>query len=140
MPLSKLYSLDTALERALSKRVWLKSGGYLVIEPTEAMVVIDVNTGKYTGKKSQEETIVKINLEAADEIGRQLRLRNLSGIILIDFIDMEKELHKKQVMEALQRAVSKDPVKTVVVEMTRLNLVEVTRKKVRKPLYEQILL
>mgnify|MGYP003376389882 CR=1 FL=1 len=140
LPLSKLYSLDTALERALSKRVWLKSGGYLVIEPTEAMVVIDVNTGKYTGKKSQEETIVKINLEAADEIGRQLRLRNLSGIILIDFIDMEKELHKKQVMEALQRAVSKDPVKTVVVEMTRLNLVEVTRKKVRKPLYEQILL
>ena len=137
LPLSKLYSLDTALERALSKRVWLKSGGYLVIEPTEAMVVIDVNTGKYTGKKSQEETI---NLEAADEIGRQLRLRNLSGIILIDFIDMEKELHKKQVMEALQRAVSKDPVKTVVVEMTRLNLVEVTRKKVRKPLYEQILL
>ena len=138
LPLSKLYSLDSALEHALNKHVWLKSGGYLVIEPTEAMVVIDVNTGKYSGKKKMQETICRINMEAADEIGRQLRLRNLSGIILIDFIDMEREEDRDMLMRHLGEVVSKDPVKTTVVDMTRLNLVEVTRKKVRKPLYEQI--
>ena len=138
LPLSKLYSLDSALEHALNKHVWLKSGGYLVIEPTEAMVVIDVNTGKYSGKKKMQDTICRINMEAADEIGRQLRLRNLSGIILIDFIDMEREEDREMLMRHLGDVVSKDPVKTTVVDMTRLNLVEVTRKKVRKPLYEQI--
>ncbi len=138
LPLSKLYSLDSALEHALNKHVWLKSGGYLVIEPTEAMVVIDVNTGKYSGKKKMQDTICRINMEAADEIGRQLRLRNLSGIILIDFIDMEREEDRDMLMRHLGEVVSKDPVKTTVVDMTRLNLVEVTRKKVRKPLYEQI--
>ena len=138
LPLSKLYSLDSALENALNKHVWLKSGGYLVIEPTEAMVVIDVNTGKYSGKKKMQDTICRINMEAADEIGRQLRLRNLSGIILIDFIDMEREEDREMLMRHLGDVVSKDPVKTTVVDMTRLNLVEVTRKKVRKPLYEQI--
>ena len=137
LSLGKLYSLDNALSKALDKRVWLKSGGYLVIEPTEAMVVIDVNTGKYEGKKKLEETVLKINLEAAAEIARQLRLRNLSGIIMVDFIDMNQEESKMQLMEALKAAVAKDPVKTVVVEMTRLNLVEITRKKVRRPLYEQ---
>lgn len=138
LPLSKLYSLDSALEHALNKHVWLKSGGYLVIEPTEAMVVIDVNTGKYSGKKKMQDTICRINMEAADEIGRQLRLRNLSGIILIDFIDMEREEDREMLMRHLGDVVSKDPVKTTVVDMTRLNLVEVTRKKVRKPLYEQV--
>ena len=137
LSLGKLYSLDNALSKALDKRVWLKSGGYLVIEPTEAMVVIDVNTGKYEGKKKLEETVLKINLEAAAEIARQLRLRNLSGIIMVDFIDMNQEESKIQLMEALKTAVAKDPVKTVVVEITRLNLVEITRKKVRRPLYEQ---
>lgn len=138
LPLAKLYSLDSALEHALGKHVWLKSGGYLVIEPTEAMVVIDVNTGKYSGKKKMQETICKINLEAADEIGRQLRLRNLSGIIMIDFIDMEREEDRELLMRHLGEVVSRDPVKTTVVDMTKLNLVEVTRKKVRKPLYEQV--
>ncbi len=137
LSLGKFYSLDSALSKALDKRVWLKSGGYLVIEPTEAMVVIDVNTGKYEGKKKLEETVLKINLEAAAEIARQLRLRNLSGIIMIDFIDMNQEENKEMLMDALRAAVAKDPIKTVVVEMTRLNLVEITRKKVRRPLYEQ---
>lgn len=138
LPLPKLYSIDTAVERALGKQVWLGSGGYLVIEPTEAMVVIDVNTGKYSGRKKMRETIFKINMEAAEEIGRQLRLRNLSGIILIDFIDMDQGEDREMLMDHLEKILSKDPVKTTVVDMTRLHLVEVTRKKVRKPLYEQV--
>ena len=105
--------------------------------PTEAMVVIDVNTGKYSGKKTLEDTIRRINMEAADEIGRQLRLRNLSGIIMVDFIDMERQEDREQLLEHLREVVRRDPVKTVVVEMTKLNLVEMTRKKVRRPLYEQ---
>ncbi len=139
LPLGKLYRIEKTMEEALGKRVWLKSGGYLVIEPTEALVVIDVNTGKYSGKKELRETIKKVNLEAAEEIGHQLRLRNLSGIIIIDFIDMEAEEDRRILMERLEGILSKDPVKTTVVEMTKLNLVEVTRKKIRKPLYEQAL-
>ena len=92
------------MEEALGKRVWLKSGGYLVIEPTEAMVVIDVNTGKYSGKKKLQETILKINLEAAVEIARQIRLRNLSGIILVDFIDMEPEEDREILLKALSES------------------------------------
>lgn len=136
--LSKLYGLETALEQACQKRVWLKSGGYLVIEQTEAMVVIDVNTGKYSGKKSQGETIRKINLEAAGEICHQLRLRNLSGIIIVDFIDMKSEEDKNLLMDTLKCCAMKDPVKTTVIDMTPLNLVELTRKKGRRPLAEQI--
>ena len=127
------------MSEALGKKVWMKSGGYLVIEPTEALVVIDVNTGKYSGKKALRETIMKINLEAAEEIGHQIRLRNLSGIIVIDFIDMEREEDKKFLLKRLEEIVSKDPVKTTVVEITKLNLVEITRKKIRKPLCEQAL-
>lgn len=138
LPLSKLYSLETAVEQALGKHVWLKSGGYLVIEPTEALTVIDVNTGKYTGKKTQAETILKINREAASETARQLRLRNLSGIIVVDFIDMETEAHQLELMSLLERELSKDPVKTALVDMTRLGLVEITRKKVKRPLAEQV--
>lgn len=138
LSLNKLYSLDTALERATSPRVWLKSGAYLVIEPTEALVVIDVNTGKYTGHKNMRDTIKKINLEAAYEIGSQLRLRNLSGIIIVDFIDMEYQEDKDELMRTLDRIFKGDQVKTTLVDMTRLNLVEITRKKVRKPLHEQI--
>lgn len=138
LPLRSLYSLDRALEEASSKKVWLKSGGYLVIEPTEALVVIDVNTGKYSEKKTLKETIRKINLEAADEIGRQLRLRNLSGIILIDFIDMTEEEDRKDLLTYLEGVVKKDPVKTTVVEITKLNLVELTRKKLHRPLHEQL--
>lgn len=138
LPLGKLYALDKIFEECLSKRVWLKSGGYLVIEPTEALVVIDVNTGKYSEKKTMKETILKINLEAAKEIGRQLRLRNLSGIILVDFIDMEEEEDKKLLLDHLDKVVSTDPIKTNVVDITRLNLVELTRKKIQRPLYEQL--
>lgn len=137
LPLKKLHSLETAMEDALNKHVWLKSGGYLVIEQTEAMVVIDVNTGKYSGKKNVRETILKINLEAAAEIGKQLCLRNLSGIVLVDFIDMEMQEDKDILMKTLSEICQRDPVKTTVVDMTKLNLVEITRKKVRKPLHEQ---
>ena len=126
------------MDEALGKKVWLKSGGYLVIEPTEALTVIDVNTGKYAGKKALRDTIMKINLESALEIGHQLRLRNLSGIIIIDFIDMELEEDRMLLVNRLHEILSKDPVKTTVVEITKLNLVEVTRKKIRKPLHEQI--
>ncbi len=137
-PLSALYHLESSLEQALSKKVWLKSGGYLVIEPTEAMTVVDVNTGKNTEKKSREETHFKTNLEAADEIALQLRLRNLSGIIIVDFIDMKQEAYQKTLLKHLGDALAKDPVKAVLVDMTALGLVEITRKKIRKPLYEQI--
>lgn len=139
LDLIKLLSLETQLERLLSKKVWLKSGGFLVIEPTEAFVVIDVNTGRYTGKKTGEETFLKINMEAAEEIAKQLRLRNLSGIILIDFINMKQPENKKMLIETLKAEIAKDSVRTVFVDMTRLNIAELTRKKVRKPLYEQLM-
>lgn len=138
LPLCKLYSLESALSEALSRRVWLKSGGYLVIEPTEALTVIDVNTGKYTGRKTVEETILKINLEAAVETAHQLCLRNLSGIIIVDFIDMNSEENKRTLLSCLEAELCKDPVKTVLVEMTKLGLVEITRKKVRRPLHEMV--
>ena len=136
--LACLYSFKGVMDQACQKRVWLKSGGYLIIEQTEAMVVIDVNTGKYSGKKNQADTIRMINLEAAKEICRQLRLRNLSGIILVDFIDMKEEEDKALLMEKLQEFAEPDPVKTTVVDMTQLNLVERTRKKGKKPLWEQL--
>lgn len=138
VPLIKLYSLEAAMEEASGRRVWLKSGGYLVIEPTEALTVVDVNTGKYTGKKNVDDTILKINLEAAAETARQLCLRNLSGIIIVDFIDMTKEEHKKLLLARLEEELRNDPVKTVLVEMTKLGLVEITRKKVRRPFYEML--
>lgn len=138
LSLLQLHRLDGVMEQACQKRVWLKSGGYLVIEQTEAMVVIDVNTGKYAGKKSLADTIRKINLEAAEEICHQLRLRNLSGIIMIDFIDMKAEEDKQLLLDTLRSFASKDPVKTSVIDMTPLNLVELTRKKGRKPFFEQV--
>ena len=138
LPLYKLYRLETALEEIASEKVWLKSGGYLVIQQTEAFVSIDVNSGKFAGKKKAEETYRKINLEAAAQIARQLRLRNLSGIILIDFINMDNSDHKEELLHVLQKYLRKDPVKGVVVDMTKLNIVEVTRKKVRRPLFEDL--
>lgn len=139
LPLSFCYGLEDKINKALVKKVWLKSGGYLIIEPTEALTVIDVNTGKaVNGKKNVQNTFYKINLEAAEEIAKQIRLRNLSGIILADFIDMEDKEHQKGVMNLLEERFLKDPVKTVLVDMTALNLVEITRKKVRKPLHEQV--
>ncbi|MBQ8815079.1 MAG: ribonuclease E/G [Lachnospiraceae bacterium] len=136
--LHKLYSLETELERALSERVWLKSGGFLVIQPTEAMTVIDVNTGKFTGKKNAEETFLKLNLEAAKEIALQIRLRNLSGIIIVDFIDMKTEESRQELMSYLDSLLSADQIKTTLVDMTKLGLVEITRKKVRRTLAEKL--
>ncbi len=137
-PLMKLKSLETHLSRSLNAHVWLKSGGFLVIQPTEAMVVIDVNSGRFVGKKNSQETFYKINLEAAKEIGRQLRLRNLSGIIMIDFINMQSEEMDAKLMTEFRHILENDPVKTVLVDMTRLKIVEMTRKKERKPLHEQV--
>jgi ribonuclease G len=139
LSLSNLYGIHNKLKNALMPMVWLKSGGTLVIQPTEALTVIDVNTGKaVTGKKKVQETFFLVNCEAAKEIARQIRLRNLSGIIVIDFIDLESNRDKELLMEELGKYLMKDPVKTTLVDMTALGLVEVTRKKVRKPLYEQI--
>lgn len=135
--LAKLYSIEKNLQDALQKRVWLSSGAYLVIEQTEAMTVIDVNTGKFTGRKTMRDTVRMINLEAARETARQLRLRNLSGIILVDFINMESDGDREELMKVLAEYCFSDPVKTTVVDMTKLGLVEITRKKIRKPLYEQ---
>ena len=138
LPLYKLYNLEKAFEQAQNERVWLKSGGFLVIQQTEAFVCIDVNSGKFTSKKDMQETFRKINLEAAKEIAWQLRLRNLSGIILIDFINMERDEDKEELMQTLQRYLWQDSIKGTVVDMTELNIVEVTRKKVRKSLAEEL--
>ncbi|WP_343209063.1 ribonuclease E/G [Anaerolentibacter hominis] len=139
LSLSRLYGIETKLEKALAERVWLNSGGFLVIQPTEALTVVDVNTGKAVkGSRDTEETFFRLNMEAAKEIARQLRLRNLSGIIIIDFIDMEEEAHRTELLESLRRYVSFDPIKTTVVDITALNLVEVTRRKIRRPLFEQV--
>ena len=137
--LDVVYNVSRTIEHALMPKVWLKSGAYIIIQPTEALVSIDVNTGKAISKKKDvEKNFLKVNLEAAKEIARQLRLRNLSGIIIIDFIDMKTEEYNSRLMDCLRQELSKDPVKTVVVDMTKLGLVEVTRKKVRKSLYEQL--
>lgn len=132
LPLYKLYSVESVLNEITSKKIWLKSGGYLIIEYTEAMTVIDVNTGKCEQGKDKEKTIMKINSEAADEILRQLRLRNISGIIVVDFIDMKSEDYKKQLMRQLKSKASEDDIRTIIVDMTQLNLVEITRKKTRE--------
>ncbi|MFR3432651.1 MAG: ribonuclease E/G [Coprococcus sp.] len=123
------YSLASLLEKTLSKRAYLKSGAYLVIEPTEAMTVIDVNSGKSIKGKNAEEQFLKINIEAAKEIARQLRLRNISGIVMIDFINMKEESHNHELMKNLAEYVRTDPVRTTVVDMTKLGLVELTRQK-----------
>lgn len=130
------YSLASLLEKTLSKRAYLKSGAYLVIEPTEAMTVIDVNSGKSIKGKNAEEQFLKINIEAAKEIARQLRLRNISGIVMIDFINMKEEAHKQELMKRLAEYVYTDPVRTTVVDMTRLGLVELTRQKGKRALHE----
>lgn len=137
LPLEKLYSISSKIDTALNTRVWLKSGGYLIIEPTEGLTVIDVNSGKYAVKKVNPDTTIMINQEAAREIALQLRLRNLSGIIVVDFINMNSEEANQELLELLRKLVQKDKIKTKAVDMTPLGLVEITRKKVRKPLHEQ---
>ena len=138
LPLYKLYRVETALDAIQKEKVWLNSGGFLVIQQTEAFVSIDVNSGKYIGKKKMEETFRKINLEAAAEIGRQLRLRNLSGIILIDFINMENPDYRDELFHVLQKLLRKDPIKSRAIDITPLHILEMTRKKVRRPVIEDI--
>ncbi len=133
-PLFEHYSIDIEIERALSNQVFLKSGGSINVDQTEALVSIDVNTGKFVGKKTLEDTILKTNLEAVKEISYQLRLRNCGGIIIIDFIDMEKEEHRQSVYSALLEALKKDRAKTNVLPISGLGLVEMTRKRTRDTL------
>lgn len=134
LPMAKLYSLEHQLKQALQEKVWLNSGGYLVIQPTEALTVIDVNSGKYEGGKKKEAAFLKLNIEAAGEIARQLRLRNISGIVIVDFINMEKPESNHALLSCLKEELHKDPIPTALVEMTKLSLVEITRKKKEKSL------
>lgn len=134
-PLFEHYGIEIELQRALGRKVWLKSGGYIIIEPTEALVVIDVNTGRYVGKHNLEETILKTNLEAVKEIAYQLRLRNIGGLIVIDFIDMAKPANREKVYNALKEALKKDRAKTSLLKMSELGLVEMTRQRSRESLH-----
>ncbi len=138
LPLARLYSVREQIEDACKEKVWMKSGAYLVIQVTEALTVIDVNTGKNVAKKSKEETLLKVNLEAAGEAAAQIRLRNLSGIILIDFIDMHDKEAEEKLLAYMREAVKEDPNRVQVFGFTQLRLMEMTRKKVRKPLWEQL--
>ncbi|MGH8441588.1 MAG: ribonuclease G, partial [Nevskiaceae bacterium] len=133
-PIFDLFGVEDDLNRALDRRVELKSGGHLVIDQTEAMTTIDVNTGAFTGHKNLEETILKTNLEAAQAIARQLRLRNLGGIIMLDFIDMRNDAHRAQVLRALEKELRRDPARTMVHPFSALGLVEMTRKRTRESL------
>lgn len=133
-PIFDLYSIDDEIDRALDRKVDLKSGGYLIIEQTEAMTTIDVNTGAYVGHRNLEDTIFRTNLEAAAAIARQLRLRNLGGIIILDFIDMQTDTHRQQVMEALESALASDHARNQISHVSPLGLVEMTRKRTRESL------
>ena len=133
-PIFDLYGIEDEIGKALERKVPLKSGGYLVIDQTEAMTTIDVNTGGYVGHRNLEETIFRTNLEAAQAIARQIRLRNLGGIIIVDFIDMDEEEHRQQVLQALERALEKDHARNQITEVSRLGLVEMTRKRTRESL------
>ncbi len=132
------YGVESELDKALRKQVWLKNGAYLVIEQTEALTVIDVNTGKFTGKLDLRDTIVKTNIEAAKEIARQLRLRDIGGIIIIDFIDMRHDEDRKAVIREFSQLLKRDRTKTNLVGFTELGLVEMTRKKVRHNLLDSV--
>ncbi|MDR2140465.1 MAG: Rne/Rng family ribonuclease [Deltaproteobacteria bacterium] len=131
-PLFSAYDVETDLARALNRKVWLKSGGYVVIDSTEALTVIDVNTGRYVGRHNFEETILKTNLEAVREIAYQLRLRNIGGLIVIDFIDMKKEVNRERVFTALREFLRRDKGKTKILPMSELGLIEMTRKRTRE--------
>ena len=131
-PIFDAFGLEVEIARALGRKVWLKSGGYIIIEQTEALAAIDVNTGRFVGKHNLEDTILKTNLEAVKEIAFQLRLRNIGGLIIIDFIDMEKELHREKVHSALEDALKNDKSKTNILKISELGLVEMTRKRVRE--------
>ncbi len=133
-PLFDVYNIEDEIQKALHRQVPLKSGGYLIIDQTEAMTTIDVNTGAFVGHRNLEETIFRTNLEAASALARQLRLRNLGGIIIIDFIDMKEEEHKRQVLRTLEKSLENDHAKTHISEVSSLGLVEMTRKRTRESL------
>jgi ribonuclease G len=131
-PIFDTFGLEVEIARALGRKVWLKSGGYIIIEQTEALTAVDVNTGRFVGKHNLEDTILKTNLEAVKEVAFQLRLRNIGGLIIIDFIDMEKEPHREMVQSALEEALKSDKSKTNILKISELGLVEMTRKRVRE--------
>ncbi len=137
-PIFDLYGIEDELQKALKKEVPLKSGGYLVVDQTEAMTTVDVNTGAFLGTRNQEETVYRTNLEAAQAAARQLRLRNLGGIIIIDFIDMIDAEHKRQVLRMLEKSLARDHAKTTVYEISPLGLVEMTRKRITESLERQL--
>ncbi len=137
-PLFELYGVEVQIGEALEKKVWLKSGGYIVIDQTEALTTIDVNTGKYVGRRDPEETAFRTNLEAAREIVYQLRLRNIGGIIIIDFIDMEKPRNRQEVYKVLKELLKKDRARTTILKISELGLVEMTRKRVRESLVQTL--
>ncbi len=133
-PIFDAYNLEGDISRALKRKIWLKSGGYIVIEQTEALVAVDVNTGRYVGKHNLEETILKTNLEAVKEIAYQIRLRDIGGIIVIDFIDMGKRSNQEKVFNALKDALKKDRSKTHILPMSEMGLIQMTRKRIKKSL------
>ena len=133
-PIFEEFGIEAELEKALRSRVWLKSGGYIVINQTEALVAIDVNTGKYVGKRRLEDTVLKTNLEAVEEVCRQLRLRDLGGIIVVDLIDMEEHKNRRRVQEAFEEALSRDRARTKLLQISEFGLVEITRQRTKKSL------
>jgi ribonuclease G len=133
-PIFNAYNLEGDISRSLKKKVWLKSGGYIVIEHTEALIAIDVNTGRYVGKHNLEETILKTNLEAVKEIAYQIRLRDIGGIIIIDFIDMVKKSNQEKVFNELKEALKKDRSKSHILPISDIGLIQMTRKRNKKPL------
>jgi ribonuclease G len=137
-PLFDQYGIEQAISRALERRVWLKSGGYIVIDQTEALTTIDVNTGRYVGKHNHEETVLKTNLEAASEIVDQLRLRNIGGIIIVDFIDMMDPANQQRVMDAFDTALKQDKMRSNILKISELGLVEMTRKRTRASLPQML--
>lgn len=138
VPIFDLFGLESRIERALSRRVWLDCGGYIVVDSCEAMTVIDVNSGKYTGKTDLEETALRVNLEAAREVARQLRLRDIGGIVAVDFIDMQEEAHRSRLMDVFREALLADRSRVQLVELTRLGIAQLTRKRLAQPALEAI--
>jgi len=135
-PIFDHFKIEPQIERALDRKVWLKSGGYLVFDQAEALTAIDVNTGRFVGKTNQDETVLRTNLEAAEEVVKQLRLRNIGGIIIVDFIDMSREADRKKVSDALREALRRDKARTSALKISELGLVQMTRKRTRESLEE----
>ena len=137
-PIFDMYGVEIEINRAMGRRVWLKSGGYIIVDQAEALTVIDINTGRYVGKENFEDTILRINMEAAYEIANQLRLRNCGGIIIIDFIDMERRSHREKVYRAFEDALKRDRAKNTILKISELGLIEMTRKRTRESLIQTL--